>query len=181
MIQSSVLIQILLSAVRALENWYKYSFLHRFFATIGSAVKNQWMGSATRKILEGAESVFARSLLFSILRFFYRLFNTIAYWVRIRISGAVSDSVGFKIVDSYSAWDSAFKVSGMIFAGFGLSILILGLLHRSFWGILGLIFLFAGLLMNRMSGNLYEIVDTSCGIKGFRLLWSLLLHDKEVE
>lgn len=181
MIQSSVLIQILLSAAGALENWYKQSFFHRLMAAVGGAVKRQWMGSAIRKVLNGAESVFARSLFFRILRFLYRLFNTIAYWVRIRISGAVSSSVGFEIVNSYSAWDTAFKMSAMAFAGFGLSILTLALLHRNLWGILGLIFLFAGLLMNYMAGNLQEIVDSSHAIKGFRHLWGLLLHDKEVE
>lgn len=181
MIQSSVLIQILLTAVRALENWYKHSVLHKIFAAVGGAVKNQWMGSVTRKMLYNGEGVFARSLFFRILRFFYRLFNTIAYWVRIRITKAVSNSVGSKIVKSYSAWDSAFKVSGMIFAGFGLSILTLGLLRHNLLGAIGLVFLLAGLIMNRMAGNLRDIAETSYVIKAFKSLWSLLLHDKEVE
>lgn len=181
MIQSSVLIRILLTAVRALENWYKHSVLHKIFAAIGGVLKNQWMGSATRKMLYSGEGLFARSLFFRILRFFYRLFNTIAYWVRIRIAKAVSNSVGFKIVNSYSAWDSAFKISGMVFAGFGLSILTLGLLRRNLWGTFGLVFLLAGLMMNRMAGNLREIIDTSYAIKVFKSLWSLLLYDKEVE
>lgn len=181
MIQSSVLIQGLLAAVRALENWYKHSLLHGFFAAVGGAVKRQWLGSTTRKMLNGAEALFADTLFFRILRFFYRLFNTIAHWVRDRLAGAVSGSVGFEIADSYSAWDSAFKVTGMISVGFGLSVLILSLLHRSWWGLSGLFFLLAGLFMYRTSDDIVEIADNSYAVKGFQHLWRLLLHDKEVE
>ena len=181
MIQSSVLIQGLLTAVKALENWYKYSFLHGFFATVGGAVKRTWRASTTRKILDGAEARFATTLLFRILRFFYRLLNTIAHWVRIRLAGAVSGSVGFEIADSYSAWASAFKTTGMISVGFGLSVLILSLLHRSLWGISGLFFLLAGLFMYRIADDVDELAKSSYALKGFRHLWRLLLHDKEVE
>lgn len=180
MIQSSVLIQGLLTAVRALENWYKHSSLHGFFAAVGGAIKRQWRASATRNMLDGAEAAFAGTLFFRILRFFYRLFNTIAHWVRIRLANAVSGSVGFDIADSYRAWDSAFKTTGMISVGFGLSVLILSLLHRSLWGISGLFFLLAGLFMYRIAGDIDEIAKSSYALKGFRHLWRLLLHDKEV-
>ena len=166
--------------MRALENWYKHSFLHGFFASVGGAVKRQWRASATRKMLDRAEAAFAGTLFFRILRFFYRLFNTIAHWVRIRLANAVSGSVGFDVADSYSAWDSAFKTTGMISVGFGLSVLILSLLHRSFWGISGLFFLLVGLFMYRIAGDIYEIGHNSYALKGFRHLWRLLLHDKEV-
>ena len=181
MIQSSVLIQLLLSAVRALENWYKQSCLHGCFAAVGGAVQRQWRASGLRHMLDGAEAVFAGTFFFRILRFFYRLFNTIAHWLRIRLAGAVSGSVGFDIADSYTAWDSAFKTTGMISVGFGLSVLILSLLHRSLWGVSGLFFLLAGLFMYRIAGNIYEIAGSSFVLKGFRSLWRLLLHDKEVE
>ena len=180
MIQSSVLIQGLLTAVRALENWYKHSFLHGFFAAVGGAINRQWQASATRNMLDGAEAAFAGTLFFRILRLLYRLFNTIAHWVRIRLANAVSGSVGFDIADSYSAWDSAFKTTGMISVGFGLSVLILSLLHRSLWGISGLFFLLVGLFMYRIAGDIYEIGHNSYALKGFRHLWRLLLHDKEV-
>ena len=166
--------------MRALENWYKHSLLHSFFAAVGGAVKRQWLASTTRKMLNGAEALFADTLFFRILRFFYRLFNTIAHWVRIRLANAVSGSVGFDVADSYSAWDSAFKTTGMISVGFGLSVLILSLLHRSLWGISGLFFLLVGLFMYRIAGGIYEIGHNSYALKGFGHLWRLLLHDKEV-
>lgn len=179
MIQSSVLIQFLLSIIRALENWYKQSLLHRFFAAVGGAVSRQWKASKVRRALDGAEGVFAQTLFFRILRFFYRLINTICHWVRLRIAGAVEDSVGFDIADSYTSLDSALKVTGMVSMGFGLSIIILGLLHRSLYGILGAVFLFGGLLTNSLGTDMQEKLDSSHVVSAVKSLWRLFLHDKE--
>lgn len=181
MIHSSVLIQFLLSIIRALENWYKQSLLHGFFAAIGGAVNRQWKASTIRRALDGAEGVFAQSLFFRILRFFYRLINTICHWVRLRITGAVEDSVGFSIADSYASLDSALKVSGMVSMGFGLSIIILGLFHRSLYGILGAVFLLGGIFANSLAKNLKDELNNSCAASIVKSLWRLFLHDKEAE
>lgn len=181
MIQSSVLIQILLSIIRALENWYKQSLLHGFLVAVGGAVSRQWKASTLRRVLDGAEGVFAQSLFFRILRFFYRLINTICHWVRIRITGAVEGSVGFDIADSYASLDSALKVTGMASMGFGLSIIILGLFHCSLYGILGLVFLFGGLLANFLGTGTEEKLNSSLVVCAVKSLWRLFLHDKEAE
>ncbi|WP_077074211.1 hypothetical protein [Aedoeadaptatus urinae] len=181
MIQSSVLIQFLLSIIRALENCYKQSMLHGLLAAVVGAVSRQWKASKVRRALDGAEGVFARTLFFRILRFFYRLINTICHWVRLRITGAVEGSVGFGIADSYTSLDSALKVSGMASMGFGLSLIILGLLHRSLYGILGVVFLFGGLLANSLGTGLEEKIESSYVVSAVKSLWCLLLHDKEAE
>lgn len=181
MIQSSVLIQFLLFIIRALENWYKQSLLHGFFAAVGSAVVRQWKASKLRRALDGAEGVFAGALFFRILRFFYRLINTLCHWVRLRIGGAVEGSVGFDIADSFESPDSALKVSGMVSIGFGLSIIILGLFHRSLYGILGVAFLFGGIFANSLGTDLEEKLDSSYVVSAVKCLWRLLLHDKEAE
>lgn len=181
MIQSSVLIQILLSIIRALENWYKQSLLHGFFAAVGGAVSRQWKASMARRALDGAEGVFTQSLIFRILRFFYRLINTLCHWVRLRIAGAVEGSVGFDIVDSYASLDSALKVTGMASMGFGLSIIILGLFHRSLYGIFGVVFLLGGLLANFLGTDTQDKLDSSLVVSSVKCLWRLLLHDKEAE
>ena len=181
MIQSSVLIQFLLSIIRALENWYKQSLLHGFFAAFGGAVSRQWKTSALRRALEGAEGVFAGTLFFHILRFFYRLINTICHWVRLRIAPAVADSVSFDIADSFESPDSALTVSGMASMGFGLSLIILGLLHRSLYGILGAVFLFGGIFANSLGKSLKKELKGSRAICIVKCLWRLFLHDKEAE
>ena len=181
MIQSSVLIQFLLSIIRALENWYKQSLLHGCFAAVGGAVNRQWKTSKVYRTLDGAEGLFAQTLFFRILRFFYRLINTICHWVRLRVAGALDGSVGFDIADSYASLDSTLKVSGVASMGFGLSIIILGLFHRSLYGILGAVFLFGGIFANGLGKNLKEKLNGSYAVSLVTCLWRLLLHDKEAE
>ncbi|MDY3118452.1 MAG: hypothetical protein SOW18_02815 [Peptoniphilus sp.] len=181
MIQSGVLIQFLLSIIRALENWYKQSVLHSCFFAIGGAVKKQWRASATRRLFDESEGVFAESWCFRFLRFFYRLFNTIVHWVRLRLTAILWSSVGFQIADSYSAMDSALKVSGIASVGFGLSVVILGLLQHNLYGFIGLIFLCAGLFSNFLASGFRDKVAGSYAVSAAKWLWRLLLHDKEVD
>lgn len=180
MIHSSVLIHFFLTLLGALERWYKQSLLYRFFRKSGGAIKRTWFHSNLYRVLAASEGMAASSVTFSICRFLYRLLNTLAEWVRIRVYQVVRRSTSFQVISAFEDSERGMSVFGLASMGFGLSLLILGLFHGFFSGMAGLVFLLVGFFARSFSNDLEKKVQTSRVMRGFQRLWRLFLHDEEV-
>lgn len=181
MFDSSVLIQVILSILKALERWYKGSVGHRIIAAVGCGLRRICSGSYIKKTLLYSESTIEASVFFRILRWCFRLFNTLSHWVRINASNIIGGSQIFVLTADFQQAPSALRALGFSFIGFGLSLAILAILRHQPLAFIGLVFTLIGLLFTYFSGNLREKLKTSVVVLGVVSLIRLLLHDEEAE
>lgn len=181
MVKSSVLIQVILFILKTLERWYKHSACHRVFAWIGNGIARAMRGSALYRLSARFEEDVERSRTFACLRWLFRLINTLAEWIRLRIGGAVDGSRLFTATGRFRSLSAGLYTASMASAGFGLSLSILAILTKNIaWGV-GWFFFAAGLFGIYYSVNIEEKLQSSVSVRAAKWIIGLLDYDEEAE
>lgn len=179
MLSSSVLIQFLYRVLKTLERWYGGSLFHRVVAGFLNGLAIAYRGSFLHRIFYGLMDSFDSSAFFKCFRFLFRLMNTVAEWMRIRLENVASGSKLINGMARFQTLQGALQTVGMISVGFGFSLLVIGILKREVPLWIGIPFLVIGFLSGFLSRNTDEKLRNSRGMAIVKGAASLLVHDEE--
>lgn len=181
MLHSSVLIRCILSLLSNLGHLYDNSLIHRVLVALGRGLRNLFLSSAIIRFFGNFDQSFHQSWTYFLLRFVFRLLNTIITWVRIRVFNLIQESKIGSFVSSFGRLDFFLPILGLLSLGFGLSLMVSFVISRRIHGLIGLVFILVGTVCLLLTGSSQSKIKSSKFVQVVSPLYRLFLTDEEAQ
>lgn len=181
MLKSSILISTIMYILKTLEKWYEGSLIHRMMCSIANGLDMLCSGSNLFYFFRHINRILSYSLSYSLLRWIFRLVNTIITWIQEHIVEAVEESIFFDLAKKFQTLDTGFSTFGLMSLSFGLGLLVIYIVSGRADALIGLAFIVLGILTLALSGKIYSKLRASKVMQILSPLYKLTLPDKEAE
>lgn len=181
MLHSSILIRTILFVLKGLEKLYDESMIHRALCFLGGGIKNLFSHSGLFGFFYSYDPIIQESFTFKCLRFIYRLVNTLVTWICIRIGNLLKGSKTFEFVLSFGKLDFFLSILGLMFFGFGLSLMIIFVLSKRVQALIGLVFILVAIFFLLLSKGPQEKIRHSRLVNLLAPFYRLFITDEEVD